>query len=410
MSTPYQCGGRFVAPFEETGAVFDANQALGQYTTVNVHSAYLGVVPITCLNLQRGYIALLSTVKTATSTIYVKEIDAAQYGLQVEQVNYPMSYLNRLAPTVMNLDQCKRNYDIIQELQPRRASLTLEEKRTLHKALIHNNPIDIHFQTCLFLDFLHARVGIDNVTSSNTLTSLHNVKGLDNAFFTGSYMVYGNGDSMFYPMGTIDICGHELGHGVVQKLAGLIYNGHAGALNESFADILGTMLEFYAYEKYPNLIGKADWFLGEDNAKSIGIMRNMQDPTATKYPQPKKYRGQYWADPNSAADYGGVHQNSGVGNYCFYNYCAATNKREGLEVFLRCLRSLKPTSSYIDYRSALTVANGDATAMNSALNEVGLTESATNDWNQPARTIVEAKKEQSPSPKRKHRRTYKPRK
>src|SRR5690606_14128714 len=41
-------------------------------------------------------------------------------------------------------------------------------------------------------------------------------------------------------------------------------------------------------------------------------------PTAVGYEQPDTYEGNYWMDPTSWYDNGGVHINSGVGNYWFY--------------------------------------------------------------------------------------------
>jgi Zn-dependent metalloprotease len=58
-------------------------------------------------------------------------------------------------------------------------------------------------------------------------------------------MVFGNGDTQFYPLTSIDVIGHELTHGLIQGLPDLEYKAHSGALNESYADIVGTTFEFY---------------------------------------------------------------------------------------------------------------------------------------------------------------------
>ncbi len=53
----------------------------------------------------------------------------------------------------------------------------------------------------------------------------------------------------------LDVVGHEYTHGVVQYAVaggnGLIYQGESGALNESYADILGSLIE--------NKTGAARW-------------------------------------------------------------------------------------------------------------------------------------------------------
>lgn len=172
-----------------------------------------------------------------------------------------------------------------------------------------------------------------------------------------------------------------LGHAIVQLLAGLIYQGHAGALNESFADALGCAFEFYVYERFPHLRGKSDWLIGEDSGKGMLILRDLSDPNAVAQPQPKYYRAAYWADPNSTIDYGGVHSNSGVGNYSFYLFCTKTTVASGLLVFVNALRTLKTTANYLDLRDALKKSAGtQITVMQEVLNLVGLTDTMINDW------------------------------
>lgn len=389
----HRCGGLVAAtsPIPHNAQVFEPIQAIGKQDTVVVHSAYLGPVKLRCTNLGQGYCALIYPMKSIDGkrNIYVKQINAAMYNLNPD-VMYPLSVLfNYCQASVVNVNECKRHFDIIQCLRAKE-SLTRYEKNQLHKSLIHNNPVDIHFLTCLYVEFLQQRLGIDNILpDSNALISLHNVPRLDNAFFTGSYMIYGNGNTYFYPMGTIDIGGHELGHGVVQLLAGLIYNGHAGALNESFADMLGCAFEFYCYEISPELFGKPDWTLGEDNGKKLLVLRNMQDPTATQQPQPKNYRAAYWLDPNSSADYGNVHTNSGVGNFCFYSFCMKTSVQTGIVTFVNALRTLKTTSNYLDFRDALKRSAGVLIdQMQHALNDAGLTDTIVNDWTKVGLSIV----------------------
>ena len=46
--------------------------------------------------------------------------------------------------------------------------------------------------------------------------------------------------------GGLDVDGHELTHGVTEFTSGLIYENESGALNESFSDMMGNTIEFYA--------------------------------------------------------------------------------------------------------------------------------------------------------------------
>lgn len=139
------------------------------------------------------------------------------------------------------------------------------------------------------------------------------------------FMAYGNGNlpsspGAFNPFAGIDVGGHEYSHLVVATngTGGLNYQGESGAINESFADILGTSIEFYAAPS------QANWTIGEGLCNfAPGYLRNMAapktGPAALSSQQPDTYNGTYWQSTAAgAADNGGVHTNSGVGNKWFY--------------------------------------------------------------------------------------------
>lgn len=122
-----------------------------------------------------------------------------------------------------------------------------------------------------------------------------------NAFWSGSYMAYGEG------LTTEDITGHELTHGVTQRTNGLVYRNEPGAINESMSDIFGE-LTFLVNTSNPCNTPANRWKLGACSA--IGVIRDMKNPNA--YQDPDTYRGRYWY--TGTGDSGGVHINSGVGN------------------------------------------------------------------------------------------------
>ncbi|MFH2094223.1 MAG: M4 family metallopeptidase, partial [Bacteroidota bacterium] len=127
-----------------------------------------------------------------------------------------------------------------------------------------------------------------------------------NAFWDGSRMSYGDGNgTTISPLTTVDICGHEITHGLTSYTADLTYQDESGALNEGFSDIFGTMVEFYAKP------GLANWTIGEDIGATF---RSLADPNA--YSLPDTYLGNYWH--YDASDNGGVHTNCGVLMYWFY--------------------------------------------------------------------------------------------
>jgi len=74
--------------------------------------------------------------------------------------------------------------------------------------------------------------------------------------------------------GAVDVVGHEITHGVISFEADLLYSDEAGAVNESLADIFGTLIEF-------NVKGSAgNWLIGESlpGFSMTSPLRNMANP------------------------------------------------------------------------------------------------------------------------------------
>lgn len=174
---------------------------------------------------------------------------------------------------------------------------------------------DAHLGTEMTYDYfllIHNRNSIDD--SGFALKSyVHYGTNYVNAFWDGQRMTYGDGDGGLYsPLTTLDICGHEVTHGLTDFTSDLIYAYEYGALNESFSDIFGMTVENYAR---PN---NWNWEIGED----IGVtIRSMSNPN--QYNDPDTYGGQHWVSQLNCIsantnDYCGVHTNSGVQNYWFY--------------------------------------------------------------------------------------------
>jgi bacillolysin len=133
-----------------------------------------------------------------------------------------------------------------------------------------------------------------------------------NAFWDGSRMTYGDGNATYSPLTALDICGHEITHGVTERTSNLVYQKESGALNEGFSDIFGTAIEFYAKGASGN------WNIGENIGAAF---RSMSNPN--QFSQPDTYGGTYWVSvtsctPTNNNDQCGVHTNSGVLNKWFY--------------------------------------------------------------------------------------------
>jgi Zn-dependent metalloprotease len=168
---------------------------------------------------------------------------------------------------------------------------------------------DAHWATEMTYDYfykIHGRNSVDG-NGFKLINYVHCGSGWFNANWNGSFMRYGDGKQK--PLTCIDIGGHEMAHGVTSNSADLVYQSESGALNESFSDIFGNMVEYTAK---PN---DASWEMGEN----IGAIRNMKTPNS--FSNPDTYQGDYWkstANPNKDNDWGGVHYNSGVQNKWFY--------------------------------------------------------------------------------------------
>ena len=146
---------------------------------------------------------------------------------------------------------------------------------------------------------------------------------LDNAFWDGTQMAYGDGDGVIFQHFTrsLDVVGHELTHGVQSFTSNLEYEGQSGALNEHFADVFGVLVRQW---KNGETAAKADWVIGKEvlvpgpTRRGVRDMANpgkafTRDPYLGTDPQPshmsKLYKGQ--------SDNGGVHINSGIPNRAF---------------------------------------------------------------------------------------------
>ena len=127
-----------------------------------------------------------------------------------------------------------------------------------------------------------------------------------NAFWDGQEMTYGDGGGGFTIMTGLDVCGHEITHGLTAKTAQL-GSGEAGALNEGFSDIFGTTIEAFARPS------QHDWIMGPEIMTSHQGIRDMSDPK--NLGQPNCYHGVNW-DPNLEP-----HQDNGPCIYWYYLLC-----------------------------------------------------------------------------------------
>ncbi|RFA11403.1 peptidase M4 family protein [Subtercola boreus] len=154
------------------------------------------------------------------------------------------------------------------------------------------------------------------------LATVHYGKDYDNAYWDGQRMVFGDGDGEIFGRFTasVSVIGHELSHGVTQFTAGLEYQGQSGALNESYSDVMGALVEQFQKKQSA---GEASWLIGEGlftAAVQGKALRSMISPGTAydddmlgKDPQPADMA--HYVDTTD--DNGGVHLNSGIPNRAF---------------------------------------------------------------------------------------------
>lgn len=167
-----------------------------------------------------------------------------------------------------------------------------------------NAATDVHWgmqQTYDYFANEHGRFSYDGDTSP-IYSYVHMQQNWFNASWTGAWAQFGDGNGD--PLTSLDIVSHELTHGVTGTSAGLVYRNEPGALNESFSDIFGVAVDFYATQD------SADWYMGLLDFQ----FRNISNPK--DYGHPDTYFGDNWY--TEEFDNGGVHTNSGVQNYWFY--------------------------------------------------------------------------------------------
>lgn len=173
---------------------------------------------------------------------------------------------------------------------------------------------DAHFASEATYDFYKNNFNRNSLDDNGmTLVAyVHYDQDLDNAFWDGGSMNYGDGSvaNGTTPYTTLDVGGHEITHGLTQFTADLDYQDESGALNESFSDCMGACIR-QSVKQFPANQAALIYLIGDDNGTPF---RSMKNPKT--YGQPDTYGGQYWY--TGTGDDGGVHTNSGVQNHWFY--------------------------------------------------------------------------------------------
>jgi bacillolysin len=217
--------------------------------------------------------------------------------------------------------------------------------------------VSAHLNMATVYDYFlntHGRDGI-NGAGGNMISVVHvpDADGLpmDNAYWNGVFMAYGDGAEAFEPLsGGLDVAAHEMTHGIIQHTADLEYKSQSGALNESIADIFAAMVD------------SDDWLLGEDIVVAeffpSGALRSLEDPhngatRGVRGWQPSHMNEYVELPEDEDNDNGGVHVNSGIPNRAAFLIAQEIGRPRTAQIYYHLLSNyLTPTSQFIDCRLA----------------------------------------------------------
>jgi Zn-dependent metalloprotease len=171
-------------------------------------------------------------------------------------------------------------------------------------------------------DMLKNTLGWHALDGQDTATYIaaHVNSAYDNAYYsdTCKCMFIGDGAS-FNSLGALDVVGHEMGHGVTDATARLVYAGESGALNESSSDITGEVVEAYARAGHGGTLIPAagnDWMIGKEISKNGTPLRYMIRPSKDGSSPDA------WSARLRRLD---VHYSSGPNNRMFYFLAQGSN-------------------------------------------------------------------------------------
>ncbi|MBC5763378.1 M4 family metallopeptidase [Ramlibacter sp. GTP1] len=222
------------------------------------------------------------------------------------------------------------------------------------------------------------------------VSAVHYGQAFENAMWNGRQMIYGDGDEHVGNFtAALDIIAHELSHGVTQYLipGGLgveripaaerefkeqryRLTGQSGALNESFSDVMGSLVkQWHARET----VREADWLIGEKVlARGMGrAVRSLKSPgnerVTWRGDEQMRSMDQYYEGCD-------VHDASGIPSHAFYQAAMKIGghawEKAG-HIWFEAYDNLSRTAQFADFAQAtLAVAakrHGEASLPHNAV-------------------------------------------
>jgi pseudolysin len=194
---------------------------------------------------------------------------------------------------------------------------------------------------------------------------------MENAYWDGSQMTFGDGGSMLYPLVSLGVGAHEVSHGFTEQHSGLIYFGQSGGLNESFSDMAAQAAEFYSAKNN-------SWEIGPEIMKGESALRYMDEPTKDCN---GRAPGMSCSISNAKDFHFGldVHYSSGVFNKAFYLIATSPgwDTRKAFDVMVHANRHYwTPFSNFQSAACGVIKATRDynysVNEVSAAFNKVGI--------------------------------------
>ncbi len=164
---------------------------------------------------------------------------------------------------------------------------------------------------------------------NTTAASMEPPPGLLNAFWWQGKMWYGQiqrGGRLISLSRFLDVIAHELTHGVIDATSQLVYATQSGALNESFADIAGVIINNWYTAPDRHDVDTWTWEIGPGLRPDGRPLRDFADPARLGHPDHMdRFRALRPGElPHNGNDQGWVHVNSNIHNKAVHNLLTLT--------------------------------------------------------------------------------------
>ncbi len=178
-------------------------------------------------------------------------------------------------------------------------------------------------------------------------------ENMENAYWDGQQMTFGDGGFTFYPLVSLGVGAHEISHGFTEQHSGLVYYAQSGGLNEAFSDMAAQAAEFYS-------TGTNSWQIGPEIFKTNGALRYMDQPS-------KDCAGRApgnWCSIDKVSQYSpglDVHYSSGIYNRVFYlmGTSSGWNAKKAFDVMVQAQNYWTSGTTWAEAACGVLTAAGD---------------------------------------------------